>query len=431
MSKKAFPGSKGICSLEAFSVGSSAYLRYGKIMIEKLLDSSNFKKLTMINNFNYLSLFSDIFNENSYSRFLAYLFDSQANHGLNQQFFRYWLKNVSKIKLPLQSDSIIKASFNWRTHENRYIDIIIQIISKDTGHATHIIGIENKKFTKDSENQLSDYQRDIVSTFHKCENILIYLTPKGEKGKSASDNISKCPCVAVSYSTLIHACENNFKTENADILKLITHLKKFIEFNIISGENMNDSKKNIVDAISRKSEYKNAISEIIKYYPTYKTIRNLVYEDITPQLSKIYDHASLAWIYPHSSNTPHEINFAINDLNELIGNRKIGFYYMLYSSTPNPHTGDTICVRLMAYCGDNYEYVKRSQDLAKKIKKADIFPENITPAKKWKPWECLYSGQMYHLQDMADLDVDSIVDIMQDCIEKTYEPLKKFLKSNM
>ena len=73
--------------------------------------------------------------------------------------------NVKKIQLPTQSNSIIKTNFNWGTRENRYIDMLIQVISIKNGKVTHVIGIENKKFTNDSDNQLSDYQADIVSTF--------------------------------------------------------------------------------------------------------------------------------------------------------------------------------------------------------------------------------------------------------------------------
>jgi hypothetical protein len=82
----------------------------------------------------------------------------------------------------------------------------------------------------------------------------------------------------------------------------------------------------------------------------------------------------------------------------------------------------------MAYCGDGYEYVKSSQILAKKIRNANLFPTNSKP-RQWKPWECLYSGQTYHLQDMGELDSESIVDIIKDCVDKTYEPLKKYLMS--
>jgi len=400
-------------------------------MIEKLLKSKKFQELVKINNFNMLSLFSDIFNENSYTRLLAYLFNSEENHGLNQQFFRSWLKNVQEInfKLPTAINSTIKTRLNWRTHENRYIDMVIQVINKETGKVSHVIGLENKKFTTESENQLADYQKDINLTFPQSKKVLIYLTPKGHKGKSHSEKITQCPCINVSYNSLTKTCDEKFKTDKHDILTLIKHLNKYISYNIIYGANMKDSKKKIVNSISQNTEYKKAIEEIIKYYPTYKTIRNLAYENIVSELQEHYDHVRIAWVYPQSSNTPHEINFEIDDINDLLGKRKIKFYYMLYSNTPNPHIGNDVCIRLMAYCGDGYEYVKSSQTLAKKIKKASLFPESSSLPKQWKPWECLYSGKIYNLQDMGELDSESIVDIIHDCIEKTYKPLKKYIIS--
>ncbi len=61
-------------------------------MIKRLLESEEIRALIKVNEFNMLSLFSEVFNENSYTRILSYLFNSEENHGLNQQFFRSWLK---------------------------------------------------------------------------------------------------------------------------------------------------------------------------------------------------------------------------------------------------------------------------------------------------------------------------------------------------
>ena len=395
-------------------------------MIEKLKNSKKFQELTRINDFNMLALFSDIFNENSYTRILSYLFNSEENHGLNQQFFRSWLKKIDNLnfKLPAVKNSTIKTSVNWRTHESRFIDLVVQVINKETGKVTHVVGLENKKFTKDSDSQLSDYQKDISLTFPHSHKVMIYLNPRGDKARSRSDKMPQCPCINVSYNSLVETCEEKFQTSNHDILILINNLKNYIKYHIIYGATMKDSKKNIVNSICKNSEYKKAIEEIIKYCPVYKTIRNLVYEDILEKLQELYHNVRVAWVYPHTSNTPHEINFEIGDINKLLGKKKIKFYYMLHSNTPNPHIGDDICVRLMAYCD-----VKSSQTRAQKIKKANLFPENNSSPKQWKPWECLYSGKIYNLRDIGDLDSESIVDIIKDCVNKTYAPLKKYLKS--
>ncbi len=408
-------------------------------MIKSLLESEEIKALIKANEFNMLSLFSEIFNENSYTRILSYLFNSEENHGLNQQFFRSWLKKIDNLdfKLPAVKNSTIKSSFNWQTHDGRFIDLVVQVIDRETGKVTHVLGLENKKFTKESESQLSDYQEDIIGTFDEdTDKVIIYMTPKGDKASSCSDDEdidSECPCISVSYNSLVETCEEKFETNNCDILLLIKHLKNYIKHHIVYGASMRDSKRNIVNSISKNSEYKKAIEEIIKYYPTFKTIRNLVYEDILPELLDRYRYVRIAWIYPSRSNTPHEINFEINpkgkSIKELLGRKKISFYYMLHSSTPNPHIGDEVCIRLMAWCGDGYDYVKSSQAFAQKIKKADIFNEDLSTPRQWKPWECLYSGGTYNLQDMGEQDTESIVELIGDCVEETYKPLEDYIKS--
>jgi hypothetical protein len=318
------------------------------------------------------------------------------------------------------------------THDKRYIDMIVQIIDKKSGTVTHVLGIENKTFSKESENQLSDYQKDLIKTFPEADKALIYITPDGRTGNTLSEAIAtQCPCINVSYDSLIRTCESNFKTTNRDIFIIIRHLRNFIKYNLKYGTNMNDSKRKIVNSILKDVEQKRAIQEIIKYSPSYKTIRNLIYEDILQELYEKYEYVRIAWIYPNTSSTPHEINFEINDLNDFVGNKKIEFYYMLHSKTYNPHIGDEIIVRLMAYCGKNYEYVKSSQNLARRIRKAGIFPPDKSNSREWKPWVCLYSGSAYNLADMGELDNEGIVDIINECIDLTYKPLKKFIQSEI
>ena len=402
--------------------------------IEKLINSNDFRKLVHANDFNLFSLFTEVFNENSYTRFLAYFLSSEENHGLDQQFFRTWIKNIdnSDFQLPTKNKSIIKTAFNWMTHDKRFIDMIIQVINKKSGTVTHVIGIENKTFSKESENQLSDYQRDIIETFPKSDKALIYLTPDGRSGETFSKTLSnQCPCINSSYSSLIKTCESKYRTENEEVLSIIKHLRNFIKYNLIYGTDMNDSKRKIVNSILKDVEQRMAVQEIIKYSPCYKTIRNLIYEDVLQELYEEHEYVRIAWLYPNTSSTPHEINFEINDLNDFVGKRKIEFYYMLHSKTYSPHIGDEIIVRLMAYCGENYEYVKSSQNLARRIRKAGVFPQNKSNSREWKPWVCLYSGSAYNLADMGELDREGIVDIINECVDLTYKPLKRFVQSEI
>lgn len=91
-------------------------------------------------------------NENTLSNVMAELFDPRGAHGQGLLFLNALLRNIGE-PISHNRDSI-KITREFATKHRRRIDILIETPSS-------LIGIENKPFAEQSENQLSDYQKDL------------------------------------------------------------------------------------------------------------------------------------------------------------------------------------------------------------------------------------------------------------------------------
>ncbi|MEA1980855.1 MAG: hypothetical protein U9N54_07775, partial [candidate division Zixibacteria bacterium] len=84
--------------------------------LEKLKCSEEYRQLQESeNDFNILTIFEDVFHENSYSRIIAFLCSSNNKHNLGQRFFREWMKQIKNIKLPPSNSCYVQTYFNWST----------------------------------------------------------------------------------------------------------------------------------------------------------------------------------------------------------------------------------------------------------------------------------------------------------------------------
>jgi len=118
--------------------------------------------------------------ENRMSDVFAYLLDPNGTHGQGELFLREFLSDLHVEWLPENGWSRIRVGRempttrieNWR----KRIDIEIAFRIDDDWAA---IAIENKPYSKDEPQQLSDYAKHLRSKYKKRFK-LIYLTPDGE-----------------------------------------------------------------------------------------------------------------------------------------------------------------------------------------------------------------------------------------------------------
>lgn len=111
-------------------------------------------------------------NENRLSDIIAYFLDPKEGHGQGDVFLKSFLKNM---ELQDKFTDLNKVSIRREqsTEEYRRIDIVIE--QKDVFG----IGIENKPWAKDQENQLTDYIAHLRDKEYKNNFTCVYLSNEG------------------------------------------------------------------------------------------------------------------------------------------------------------------------------------------------------------------------------------------------------------
>ena len=138
-----------------------------------------------MNIFNELSNGSGSINEPNISSFLAYLLTPAADHGLNDEFLKRFLKLIKKNdKRCITSDSICNTKIELEEpvkdegHEYR-IDLIFEI---QYGGSDYIIAIENKILEKSKREGQLQHEYAGLKNAEKFKNkniIVCFLTPQG------------------------------------------------------------------------------------------------------------------------------------------------------------------------------------------------------------------------------------------------------------
>ena len=243
--------------------------------LQKYHEGSSSQKDTIIT---LPAIFGKQYHENFISSWLAYLFDPNLN-GFGVEPLKALLSLFCDNPL-LEDDDLVVVETEHTFDDERRIDILIS-----TPH--YLIGIENKIFAAEQENQTNDYWGSIEGKAHgeKKNPIGIYLTPsKNNKNTPQSKNFHHldygqiCEVFkAIPYDYRRDSRKNYFFYEF--ILYVEEVLMNQSLFPEINGDvRIYLDNKKIVD---------NAISEYSKYVNSFKAW-------LVEQTTQIYGHEILA-----------------------------------------------------------------------------------------------------------------------------------------
>lgn len=390
--------------------------------LEVLFESKEFELLESIGKeiykrkqeFDIIELFQNLFNENAWSKLFSYLLNSSNNHGLKQLFLREWfsnckndvLNNFTKL-LPSTETSEVKTITEWYTETNRRIDIML-LIKDENNRTQSVIGIENKLFSNEGDNQLKDYQNSIAKKYPEVKNkILIYLTPNGIAAKTSKRNI-ECPCVAIGYESIRETCSNIINTQKQNHVEL---LLKSMDVHISKLSNkisMEQDIKTVINTIYLDPTKREAIKLLLNNIPNVS--------NVFEKLKREYENSKRFYLY-----TYHSIEFKLHTkrLDELTEDLNIGFCYMLHSKKSNPDIGDDFVMRLMMVV----EPKETSKEEISKLQKYFSFPDSLNDSKDWWHWRTIWTGDNYKLEDLGEKDKLGLQNLLNDCIESTYDKL--------
>lgn len=365
--------------------------------------------------FNLLSYFENIFNENVWTRVFTFFLDSEEKHLLGNLFFNYWFdllstdhpnfKSLFLDKLVTKPVKIISRT-EWSTPYNRRIDLILELNDSD-GNVIGVIGLENKLDSSEQEEQISDYQKALSIKFPAIPKIILYSTPDGRNPTTALKKYRDCPCLPISYSSFKNVFEHFSKNTSGELQLIINSTFNYLDFMLARVR-----KKEIQSLLYDPSL---PFQERNRYSPI-KTFFN----DFIEYIKKNH-RFPFKGVYAHTFSTD-EISFSFEHLRtpNLIPK------YVLKGLTKEPRVGDYFVVRVMIYCVDfRTMKSKDKQPTIELILKHLQLPFTKNEPKHWGPWINIWTSRKYQLIDLGEKDFKGLLDLLHETIDLTYPDLKK------
>lgn len=239
-------------------------------VLMSLISCPDYEKLQKLqDDFDLFSILDTAIIENSWSRVLAYLFDSRREHGLGVQTFFNWMSRILKnVNLKNQEGILKIVSQNknyttrcrteWGTDERRRIDIVVELIN-ERREIIAVVGVENKLWSDEQENQISDYQTALANAYPRIKKCLVFLSPNGRNSITSSKS-NHCPVVSCTYQTIIEMCEDSLPTASKEFQVLLRSLKAHVEQRIFGRSKMADSACRLIEKLYKNPKHRQATS---------------------------------------------------------------------------------------------------------------------------------------------------------------------------
>ncbi len=232
-----------------------------------------------------------IVHEMNLSAILADLLSPTGTHGQGSKFLEVFLSQFEP-SLGNNRKNIVSAKVitEFRTQENRRIDIVIDI-KNDI-----MIGIENKLWVGDSDNQLEDYANDLKKIGQQ-KNInwcIVYLSGRGESPSKNSIKpdawkglIDKNKAKELSYKYIaewLEECMGKCKSER--VWFFLGELRRYIDSEFNGAKDM-DEQKEIVELAIRNEHNLSAALQIDSAISAIKNkLLDRLYGQLTDRLEK-------------------------------------------------------------------------------------------------------------------------------------------------
>ena len=163
-----------------------------KLLVEFLKDVDILNEIEAnVDNFNVFEILGTINTEIRHSNMLAWLFNPNEVHGLNDLFIKKFIEiYLNKSSVEMDDNFVLKMllkDFDDVIVRREWNHIDVLLISEAN---KVIFAIENKIWSKESKGQLNKYQHVLESEFFDYEKNYIFLTPEAEDSSNIETWIS-------------------------------------------------------------------------------------------------------------------------------------------------------------------------------------------------------------------------------------------------
>ncbi len=367
--------------------------------------------------FNVFEVLDDAVCENSWSYILGFLFTSSRGHGLDMRPLRTWLlairnRRVAALARHAASSS---AECEWGTMEGRRLDILIKLLDR-RGCLLGVLGVENKLWTGEQPDQISEYQAALCEAFPQVPKALLFLTPDGHQPLTGSVNRS-CACIRCSYQTLLTMCHTLVPSAPDGVSLLLSSLNSYIERNILATSRMKSKTEEIVRRLYLDKDHRTVLESIFEYRPTLETVRSDMERALDRTfLSQDKQRIRCKWSqYPSRAANPREIIVRP----QVLETSAYSIQYMLRSRAQRPFIGDSFTVLILAWCGNSAAARKRVRKLPLHL------PNRLTHNfGNWSGWEVIWEGDTYELQDLGKRDARNLSRLLAHTMTRTFRKLR-------
>jgi hypothetical protein len=364
--------------------------------------------------FNVFDVLNEAVCENSWSRILAALFTSSGNHNLDILPLKTWLSVAgdSRFKALARQVAASSALCEWVTMERRRLDILIKLLDR-RGHLIGVVGIENKVWSAEQSEQLSDYQNALCKSFPRVPKILLFLTP-GEREPRSSVPSRSCPCRPCSYKTIVSMCDSLISSASRQTRLLLATLRDFVDRNILSDGIMKTKVEQMVRNLYLNKGHRDVLEAIFENRPTLEAVRLHLEKTALDSLARMKaDAKCVCDQWPTKAANPQEIRVRPESL-EKAG---FGISYMFRSKAHHPFIGDSFTMLIAAWC-QSAAARRRVKSLAVRL------PEQLSHNfRSWAGWEIIWEGDTYELEDLNGRDAKNLSQMLKKTISKTFRPL--------
>ena len=255
----------------------------------QLLRSDDFHAIkTSLPSFNLFRTLGIADQELRHSNMLAWLFDPAASHGFGERFLRDFLaescdggataKREYKLDFAFKTIKSVhvrrECPLKIPKSQTRPIDILIEMEfehDNNDGAQKHIVAIENKVNSVQSEGQLSDYFEGVKGAYNGYEHHFIFLTKHDEKPEDPS-------FTPVNYKLVYDILTKLFDRHEIgdDQGLLIQHYMNLLKSDFMADNKLNET----VQKLWSNSEYREVLELIASNQPSLAScIRDRIRKD--------------------------------------------------------------------------------------------------------------------------------------------------------
>lgn len=377
--------------------------------------------------------------ENASSRALAYVLESSEDHGLGTVFFDNLLQNVYRETkgavngLTMQQLLCMKgaetsATTEWSTTKGRRIDIVVRVFD-EADEVIAVLGIENKHWAEEQDDQVSDYQAELMARFPgDIQRLLLFLSPGARPSRTAKQ-VDGCPHVECSYMSVVaslRACSEHAK---GPLQVFLDSLANHLELELEDAAEMNGDVKSLVRTLYQDQNHRRAIRLIMDSLPTFGAILPRASARIFAAMEDMSDEEFSLETDPEKQvDRLREIYLKPRSLRKLTKPHGYIFYYILHRDYKTcgwgtPDIGDRIVVQLAAWCKQ-----RSAKETVTRLNLERSLPPSKEGIQSFDSWQPVWAAGSYTLRDFDTQDVQGCSQLLIDAITTTYPMLRDALE---